>query len=649
MTVAPYGSWNSPITAADLAASGHPVGGGSFVGDEIWWTEARPDQRGRQSVRRLAADGTPVDVLAEPWNARTRVHEYGGGSWAGLADGSLVFAEFTDQRLYRLPAGASEPVPLTPELDWRYAEPQLSRDGNEIWCIRETHAEDGEITRDLCAVPIDGSAASAPDRVRSIVAGSQFLAHARVSPDGRRLAWIAWNHPQMPWDGTELRVGTLQPDGTCGEWQSLLGSTTESVLQPEWADSESLFVISDRTGWWNLYRIGLAGELAELCPQQADFGGPMWLLGTRWYQPLDDGRLLAVRTLGSNQLGIVDPAGGSFTEVPLSDAGALALTGVSGDRVLLSCVGARRPGGLRLLELSTGRLTDVRLSVDEVPDERYLPMPELMTFPGPGGRAVHAIVYRPANADFEATAEELPPYLVTVHGGPTTQSKPALDLEVAYFTSRGIGVLDVNYGGSTGYGREYRDRLKGQWGVVDVEDTVAAVQGLVARGLADPARLAIAGGSAGGFTVLAALTGTDVFACGTSYFGVADLMKLFEHTHDFESRYLVGLVGPLPEAGELYRSRSPLYNVAGLSCPVLLLQGLKDPVVPPEQAELFRDAMVAKGIPHAYLTFANESHGFREADSQIRSREAELSFYGQVFGFTPPGVPELELWRPAAD
>jgi dipeptidyl aminopeptidase/acylaminoacyl peptidase len=317
--------------------------------------------------------------------------------------------------------------------------------------------------------------------------------------------------------------------------------------------------------------------------------------------------------------------------------------------VLLSCVGARRPGGLRLLELSTGRLTDVRLSVDEVPDERYLPTPELMTFPGPGGREVHAIVYRPANADFEATAEELPPYLVSVHGGPTTQSKPALDLEVAYFTSRGIGVLDVNYGGSTGYGREYRDRLKGQWGVVDVEDTVAAVQGLVARGLADPARLAIAGGSAGGFTVLAALTGTDVFACGTSYFGVADLMKLFEHTHDFESRYLVGLVGPLPEAAELYRSRSPLYNVAGLSCPVLLLQGLKDPVVPPEQAELFRDAMVAKGIPHAYLTFANESHGFREADSQIRSREAELSFYGQVFGFTPPGVPELELWRPSAD
>jgi len=646
MAVAPYGSWTSPITAADLAASGHPVGGGSFVGDEIWWLEARPDQGGRQSVRRLGADGTPTDVLAEPWNARTRVHEYGGGSWLGLADGGLIFTELSDQRLYRLPAGETEPAPLTPKVDWRYAEPQLSRDGSEIWCVREVHGADGDITRDLCAVPLDGSAAESPEAIRSVLGGSNFLASARVSPDGERIAWIAWDHPQMPWDGTELRVGRLQPDGTCGQWQRLLGSTTESVLQPEWVDDESLFVITDRTGWWNLHRVELTGEVQPLCSQQADFGGPMWVLGGGWYRKLSDGRLLAVRTLGSSRLGIVDPADGSFTEIELDDVAWLSATSVDGDRVLLTCAGARRPSGVRLLRLSTGELTDVRLSVEELPDERYLPLPELRTFSGPGNREVHAVAYRPANPDFTAPEDELPPYLVTVHGGPTTHESPVVYLDVAYFTSRGIGVLDVNYGGSTGYGRQYRDRLRGQWGVVDVEDTVAAIQGMVAAGLADPARLAISGGSAGGFTALAALTGTDVFACGASYCGVADLMKLLEHTHDFESQYLYGLVGPLPEARELYRTRSPLHNVAGLSCPVLLLQGMKDPVVPPEQAELFRDAMVAKGIPHAYLTFADEAHGFRQAASQIQVFEAELSFYGQVFGFTPPGVPELQLWRP---
>lgn len=646
-SVAPYGSWRSPITAVDLAASGHPVGAGAFVGDQIWWLEGRPDQRGRQSVRRLAADGTPVDVLPEPWNARTRVHEYGGGSWLALADETLIFTEFSDQRLYRLAAGETEPTPLTPQRQWRFAEPQLSPDGAEIWCVREAHAEDGTITRDLCAVPLDGTAADDGSAIRSILGGSNFLAQARVSPDGSRIAWIAWDHPQMPWDGTELRVGTLGPDGTVTEWQRLIGSSSESVLQPEWADDTSLFAITDRSGWWNLCRVTLAGELTEICPQHADFGGPMWVLGSRWYRLLDDGRLLAVRTLGSSRAGILDPKDGSFTELGLADVALATLGAVAGDRVLLTCSGARRPLGLRELRLSTGELTDVRLAVDSIPDERYLPAPELRTFTGKDDRDVHAVVYRPANPDFTAPEGELPPYLVTVHGGPTSHVLPVLNLDAAYFTSRGIGVVDVNYGGSTGYGREYRDRLKGQWGVVDVEDTVAAVQGLVAAGLADPARVAIAGGSAGGFTVLAALTGTEVFGCGSSYFGVADLMKLVEHTHDFESQYLFGLVGPMPEAAELYRTRSPLSNVDGLSCPVLLLQGLQDPVVPPEQAELFRDAMVAKGIPHAYLTFAEESHGFRQAESQIRSREAELSFYGQVFGFTPPDVPVLELWRPS--
>ncbi len=647
MIEAPYGSWVSPISAADLAASQHPVGGGHRAGDQVWWLESRPQESGRQAVRRLGPAGAPEDVLPPPWNARSRVHEYGGACWLPLPDGSLVFVEFTDQRLYLLAAGELTPRPLSPAGPYRYAEPQLGPGGGEVWCVRE-RAEADRIVRDLCAVPLDGSAVDSPKAVRSVVAGSDFLAGARISPDGRQLAWIAWNHPQMPWDGTELRVGALDADGTCRGWQTVLGSATESVLQPEWADEASLFAISDRTGWWNLYRLTPAADLPPrpLCPYQADFGGPLWQLGARWYQVLDDGRLLTVRTLGSATLAVLDPADGTLTDVEVPGAGYLALSEVTGSRVLLTCAGPRLAAGLRELDLATGQLSTVRLAVDVLPEESYLPTAQLMTFDSPDGEQVHAVVYPPANPAYAAPAGELPPYLVTVHGGPTAQAWPMLSLNVAYFTSRGIGVMDVNYGGSTGYGRAYRERLRGQWGVVDVQDTAAAAAGLVAAGLADPERLAISGGSSGGFTVLVSLIGGDTFACGSSYFGVADLNKLLENTHDFESQYLYGLIGPLPEAAELYRVRSPLAQVHRLDRPVLLLQGLLDPVVPPEQAELFREALVDRGIPHAYLTFPDESHGFRQAANLIRAREAELSFYGQVLGFATPGIPPLELWRP---
>lgn len=658
MQTAAYGTWTSPIDAADLARSGHPVGSGRFVGEEIWWTEARPSESGRQAVRRLGPDGEAQDVLAAPWNARTRVQEYGGVSWAATPDGTLVFAEFSNQRLYRLDPGAGEPVPITPEpatpSALRYADPALSTDGREVWCVRESHSADGTIVRDVCAVPIDGSASSNAARISSLVGGSDFLAHPRLSPDGARLAWIAWNHPQMPWDGTELRIAERAEDGSFDAYRTLIGSATESVLQPEWLDSETLYVIGDRTGWWNLYRLTLADPAnpVPLCPREEDFADPMWMLGSRWYAPLADGRVLSVRTLGLDRLGILDTNSGQFTGLDLGDLTTLALGAVSGDRVLLTSAGSHTPGGLRMLELSSvesgrpAQLSDVRLSVDELPPEAYLPTPELRTFAGPGGRDVHTVVYPPRNPEYRAPDGELPPYIAFVHGGPTSHVSPVVSLTVSYFTSRGIGVVDVNYGGSSGYGRQYRERLRGQWGVVDVEDTVAAVRGLAGAGLADGARLAIEGGSAGGWTVLSALTGTDVFACGVSYFGVAELVKFVQSTHDFESRYLDGLIGPLPEAAELYRSRAPLNNVGGLSCPVLLLQGLDDPVVPPAQSQMFADALVAKGIPHAYLVYEGESHGFRRAETQINARESELSFYGQVFGFEPPGIPTLELWRP---
>ncbi|RRQ29097.1 S9 family peptidase [Rhodococcus sp. Eu-32] len=633
-TALPFGSWPSPISATDLSASGHPVESGRFVDDQIWWSEMRPTENGRTTICRYT-EGRVESLLSEPFNARTRVHEYGGGAWAATDDGRIVFSEFSDQRVYLAVPGET-PVPLTDKPDIaasvRFAE--LSVVGDEVFAVRETHEGD-EIRRDICAIALNGTG------IRSIVSGSDFLAYPRLSPDGTKLAWIAWNHPQMPWDGTELRVADL----ATGTWETVLGGTEESVLQPEWIDETSLYVVCDRTGWWNLYTVALGGDVTPLYPAEADFGAPLWQLGARWYSILDDGTLLTVRTVGTETLGVLDPATGAMDDIDLGPLTSVSLGGRRGSLVLLKAGGAQSPGGLRQLDLSTREVTDIRSSIETIPDAEYLPQGEARTFQGPE-REVHAIVYAPRNPEYEGLDGELPPYVAFVHGGPTAHVAPALNPVFAYFTSRGIGVIDVNYGGSSGYGREYRNRLRGQWGIVDVEDTVAAVRGLADAGLADPARLAIEGGSAGGWTVLAALTSSDVFACGASYYGVAELELFVAETHDFECRYIDGLIGPLPEAIDLYRTRAPVNNVDGLSCPVLLLQGLSDPIVPPSQAERFRDAMVRKGIPHAYLAYEGESHGFRKLETQVNARESELSFYGQVLGFTPPGIPELELWRP---
>ncbi|NLU83294.1 prolyl oligopeptidase family serine peptidase [Rhodococcus sp. HNM0569] len=646
VTRAPYGSWPSPITAKDLAAAGHPVEGGRFVGDDVWWAELRPSEGGRMAIRRTGLDGAPEDILPPPWNARTRVHEYGGGAWTSIGTGRLVFAEYSDQRVYLL-RGAT-PWPLTPEPPrpgaWRYAD--LQAVGREVWAVRERHDESGAVTRDICAIPLDGSAADDASKVRSVVGGSDFLAYPRVSPDGRSLAWIAWDHPRMPWDGTELRVVPLADGVASGEPVTLLGGPEESVLQPQWTGFTDLYVVSDRTGWWNLYRVPVAGgEPTPLHPLAADFGGPLWNLGSKWYLPVEQGEIVAVHTLGTDTLSVLDTKDGSLSDLDLGAFTSLALCDERDDVVLLRTAGARAAAGLRTYNRASGEITTVRLSSDELPAPEFRPDAVQLTFDG-NGRDVHAIAYPPLNPSYEGMEGEKPPYVAFVHGGPTAHVAPVLSPVFAFFTSRGIGVIDVNYGGSTGYGREYRNRLRGQWGVVDVEDVVTAVLGLAEQGLADRDRLAIEGGSAGGWTVLSALTTSDVFACGASYYGVAELEKFVEETHDFESRYIDGLIGPLPEAADLYRERAPLENVDGLNCPVLLLQGLDDPIVPPAQAERFRDALVAKGIPHAYLAFPGESHGFRRVDSQIRARNAELSFYGQVLGFEPPGIPVLELWRP---
>ncbi|OZC56584.1 S9 family peptidase [Rhodococcus sp. RS1C4] len=633
-TSLPFGSWPSPISAADLSASGHPVEGGRFVGDEIRWAEMRPTEGGRTTVCRHR-DGHVETVIPEPYNARTRVHEYGGGAWTTVSDGRIVFSEFSDQRVYVTRPGDT-PVPLTPEPETpssvRFGE--LTVVGDEVVAVREVH--DGTaVARDICAIRLDGTG------VRSLVSGSHFLAFPRLSPDRSKLAWIAWDHPRMPWDGTELRVADL----STGEITVVLGGDEESVLQPEWIDEDTLYVISDRTGWWNIYRTDLSGNATALHEAEADFGAPLWQLGARWYSVLDDGKLLTVRTFGTDTLAVLDPETGTLQDIDLPGLTSVTLGARNGTSFLLKAGGAQSPSGLRLLDLESGDTTLVRSGLETVPDADYLPHGEPVTFQGPE-REVHAIAYAPRNPEYTGLDGELPPYVAFVHGGPTAHVAPALNPVFAYFTSRGIGVVDVNYGGSSGYGRAYRNRLRGQWGIVDVEDTVAAVRGLADAGLADPARLAIEGGSAGGWTVLAALTSSDVFACGASYYGVAELEMFVAETHDFESRYIDGLIGPLPEALDLYRTRAPVNNVDGLSCPVLLLQGLADPIVPPSQAERFRDALVKKGIPHAYLAYEGESHGFRKLETQVNARESELSFYGQVLGFTPPGIPELELWRP---
>jgi dipeptidyl aminopeptidase/acylaminoacyl peptidase len=669
--VAPYGAWPSPISATEVARGGIGLQFARPVGDEVWWSEQRPDEAGRVVVVRRDPAGRITDVLPAGWNARTRVHEYGGLAWLPVptATGAdLVFAAWTDQRLYRVAPGSATPSPLTPDpaagrpagpadgptaepaaartaepAAWRYADPVLSPNGREVWCVREAH-DGGRIRRALVAVPLDGAAADDPTAIHELVSGSDFLAFPRPSPDGRRLAWVAWDHPRMPWDGTELRVAAVGPDGKAGAPRTVLGGPAESVLQPEWADAESLYAVSDRSGWWNLYRVPAGGGAAvPLYPREEEFSEPLWLLGMTRYAILGDGRLAVTHGTDSLAIGVLDPATGELADLDLPftfwsytlRARGGAVVGVAGSSVEAPAVVE--------IETATGAVTRLRRSLDVPVGSAYLPVARSITAPAPAGRHVHAHVFAPANPDATAPDGELPPYVVFVHGGPTSHVPAVLSMERAFFTSRGIGVIDVNYGGSAGYGRAYRELLRGQWGVVDVEDCVAAVHGLVESGDADGARLAIRGGSAGGWTTLAALTRTDAFAAGTSRYGVADLLRFAAETHDFESRYLDGLVGVLPAERDRYVERAPLSHVDQLSCPVLLLQGLEDRVVPPSQAELFAEALARNRIPHAYLAFPGEQHGFRRAENIITALEAELSFYGQVLGFTPPGIPVLPL------
>ncbi|MBG0815943.1 prolyl oligopeptidase family serine peptidase [Planomonospora sp. ID82291] len=625
----PYAAWPSPVSTADVARSGLQLAFPTVLGDEVWWTEDRPAEGGRTTIMHRDAGGVRRELLPAPWSARTRVHEYGGRSYAIVpgegpragAGHRVVFVNLADQRLYLLDPGA-EPRPITPEPEretgLRYADLTV-RDG-QVWCVRERHdGDDGKVGRSIVSIPLHGGA-----EPRERVCGSDFYASPVPSPDGEHLAYVCWNHPLMPWNGTELRVTRLA-DGA--SW-TVKGGVTESVLAPQWRDDRNLYLVSDWSGWWNLYQVGIHGTSPQaLHPAEEEFAGPLWQLGGSPYAVLDDGRLAVLHGQGELRLGLLDPADGTLTDLDVPYDGWLPALSADGRTLAGIGYGPAVPPSVVRVDTVTGRVEGLRREIDELPDIAYLPVPRTVRIEGRFGRRVHAHVYPPSNP--EARGDGPPPYVVFVHGGPTGYSPTALDLKKAFFTSRGIGVIDVNYGGSTGYGRAYRERLRGQWGVVDVEDAIAAAEWLAQEGLADPARIAIRGGSAGGWTVMAACARSDAFAGGVSYYGVSALGPFTETTHDFESRYIEWLVGPADPV--LYGSREPLGQVAGVSCPMLLLQGLADPVVPPAQSEVFADALAERGVPCTYLTFEGESHGFRRAETRSAALAAELAFYQQIF------------------
>jgi len=637
-SVLPFGAWPSPIRIEDLLGDCVRLGEPWIDGDEIYWVESRPAEAGRSVLVRRAADGTTEDVTHAPFDVRTSVHEYGGGSYT-VAGGTVVFSNRADGRLYRLDPGGAEPQPITPEGDYRYADLRFDPGRRRFLAVREDHTGDGPAVAAIVEVPLDGERAP-----RVLVEGPDFLAAPRLSPDGTRLAWLEWDHPDMPWDSTRLRIAPVRSDGYLDPSDLAAGGLDESIVQPEWSPDGVLHLVSDRSGWWNLYRLVDGPRLEPLAPMDAEFAKPAWVFDRSTYGFLPDGSIVAVaRSRGHDR--IVHVAPGRLTgevESPFTDiaglrAGPNAIVAVAASPTESSMVVALDPTTLA----PTGVL---RRSSSVTMDPAWTSVAEAITFPSAGGRIAHGLYYPPTNPDVVAPAGELPPLLVFSHGGPTANAANALDLTIQLLTSRGIAVVDVDYGGSTGYGREYRRALEGTWGVIDVDDCEAAARYLVARGDVDPDRLAIAGGSSGGYTTLAALAFRDTFAAGISLYGIGDLEALAQDDHKFESRYLDRLVGPYPEAAELYRERSPNHHVDGISCPVLVLQGLEDRVVPPSHAEAIVAALEANGIPHAYLAFEGEGHGFRGADAIRRSLEARLSFLGAVFDFVPADdLPPLEI------
>ncbi|MGZ4131758.1 MAG: S9 family peptidase [Actinomycetota bacterium] len=644
--VAPYGTWSSPISAELVATAGISLGQVAFDRGLVYWNELHPTEDARTTLCRADAFSSAAEVLPAPFSIRTKVHEYGGGAWTVHA-GTVFFSNWTDQRLYRYAPGGEDPVAITPETGGthRYADGRITPDGAWWIGVRERH--DGphvpaDVHNELVAIATDGSG-----EPRTIASGRDFYATPRLSHDGARLAWLAWDLPWMPWDGCELFVAELAEDATLGAPRPVAGRDgEESIWQPAWSPAGELHWASDRTGWWNLER-ERAGARQAICPREAEFGWPQWVFGGSSYAFLADGRIVChYGSHGVQHTALLDPDTGELVDLDLPHTAISYPSLVAeGSQIAFLAGGPSIPKQVVLLDFQSRAVEVLRESEHVEAEEAYFSTPTQIEFPTDGDRTAFAHVYAPRNPDVQAPDGERPPLIVMSHGGPTSEAVPSFDLEVQFWTSRGFAVVDVNYGGSTGFGRPYRQRLNGNWGVVDMQDCIRAARFLAEQGEVDGARLLIRGGSAGGYTTLCALVFTDDFAAGASYYGIADLVPFAAGgTHKFESSYEHTLVGPWPQAEELYRARSPINFVDMLSTPMLLLQGAEDAVVPPAQAELMVSALRAKGLPYAYLLFEGEQHGFRKAESNIRALQAELSFYAQILGIEPAGsIPRLPI------
>lgn len=627
--IAPYGSWKSPLTADLIASKTIRLVEVKLDGADVYWSEMRPAEGGRYIVVRRSPDGQTTDLTPPPFNARTRVHEYGGGAFT-VADGVVYFSNFADQRLFRQGPGQS-PEPVTPAGQWRYADGIIDRRRKLMFCIREDHTQAGrEATNAVVSINL------ATGETQVLVSGNDFYASPRLNPEGTQLAWLTWNHPNMPWHGTELWLAEVKADGSLGSKQHIAGGVDESIFQPQWSPDGTLYFISDRTDWWNIYR-WTNGQMEAVTGSEAEFGVPQWVFGLSTYGFASAGRIICTYTQdGVWYLARLDTTTGELEPIaiPYTEIDSLQ---VGSGRVVFKTASPTTLSALVQLDLATGQLEILRRSSELTVDEGYLSVPQAIEFPTENGLTAHAFFYPPKNRDYTAPADERPPLLVVSHGGPTGATSSSLSLERQYWTSRGFAVVDVNYGGSTGYGRAYRERLAEQWGVVDIDDCINVARYLVEQGAVDGDRLAIRGGSAGGYTTLCALTFRDAFHAGASHFGVSDLEALTLETHKFESRYLDWLIGPYPEQQDRYRARSPIHHAHQIARPVIFFQGLEDEVVPPSQAETLVEALRHNEIPVAYVSFAGEQHGFRRAENIKRALEGELYFYSCILGFELAG------------
>lgn len=626
--IAPFGSWKSPITADDVFAKFVGLGGIQLDGQNLYWCEYRPD--GRTVIICRSSDDQTIELTPPGFNVRTRVHEYGGGDYLA-ADGVVYFSNFTDQRLYRQVAG-SAPQPFTRLVGMRYADAILDKTNDRLIVVREDHTID-----DLRPVNTLVSIRVAVDNdERVLISGNDFYSTPRLNPEGTRLAWLTWNHPNMPWDGTELWVAGLLSDGTIGTRVLVAGGETESIFQPQWSPDGILYFISDRTGWWNLYRWHEGqGDVEPLCPMEAEFGEPQWGFGMSTYGFESAEKLICTYSQnGEYHLASLNTRTKSFQPyiIPYTNISDLH---IAPGQAFFIAGSTTEPIALIQYGLATGEIKALRRVREIAVDPAYFSVAQPIEFPTDRGLTAHGFYYPPKNRDFIGAEEKLPPLLVMCHGGPTGATSTVLRFGIQFWTTRGFAVLDVDYGGSTGYGRAYRERLKGQWGIVDVADCVNGARYLISQRLVDANKLAITGGSAGGYVTLCAITFYDLFKAGASYYGISDLDVFAGDTHKFESRYLDSLIGPYPEQRDLYISRSPIHHIQQISCPLILIQGLDDPIVPPNQSQMIFDALLGRGLPVAYLAFAGEQHGFVKAENNKRALEAELYFYSRIFNFEP--------------